>query len=596
MATEQGPEANKQRKRTLINFLIICVCCSSLLTFLLIPLADNSTRLNARQVFDSSRWHSLQLQLQTYRLMNYLSDLSADDLPVNGNAYFQYDLVLSRVDLLRKGDLGRHIRNFANGRATRLLNIISGELELISLNIEHLENGRLDQVPIIMERLRSLDSQITDFVVIVNQGANDYVTKKRAELDVQLECIQFISLILLGISAALLFMTFKLSQVFRQSLNRTARLEQRIEDILNSKVDVISRITSELKPAITSIISRLSYLKQDSAKESTQVALERVTNHNSQILTLLDGYHDLILIEANKLKPHISEGAIRDHLEYTIQALEPTFSAHNVRVICQVDPRIPSLVDTDYKRLHEILTVLLLQITPLCVDAELMLNIRPSTLPILRVPEKHNDKAIKMVQISLKDTGEGLPEAIQSGLRSNPFNPTNTVANQIQQMGLGFTLCHLLIGSLDGELHFSTTQGKGSEIWIDLPMGVNAFANQAGADNITESIAVLSSDTFLDQGLEALLASSYQVQLLSEEQLTMLVLNSADVSFSWLLISDKTTLSSLQLEYLKQLQRQSVNIIWCASLARKYPEFHAEAVYHYPITASQLAALLRSQD
>lgn len=594
VASEQAPEPTKRRKRTLINLLIICVCTSSLFTFLLIPLADSSTRLNARQVFDSSRWHSLQLQLQTYRLMNYLSDLSAEDLPVNGNAYFQYDLVLSRVDLLRKGDLGRHIRNFANGRATRLLNIISGELELISLNIEHLENGRLDQVPIIMARLRSLDSQITDFVVIVNQGANDYVINKRAELDVQLEYIQLISLILLVISGALLLMAFKLSQIMRHALTRNSRLEERILDILSSKVEVIGRMKNELKPTITDMISSVSSLQHHDIDPPTQAVLEHITNHNSQMLTLLDGYHDLILIEANQFKPHIREGIFREHLDHTVNALEHTLSAHNVRVVCQVDPRIPTLVDTDYQRLHEMLTVLIRQITPFCVNAELLLTIRPSTLPMLQLLEKRTNKATKMVQISLRDSGEGLPEAIQSGLRANPFNPSNTVVNQVQQMGLGFTLCHLLIGSLDGELHFSSSQEEGSEIWIDLPMGINNFANTIRPAEPKDSIAILASDSLLDQGIEALLTPDYEVQSISEEQLTTLVLNASQVPFSWLLISDKITPTSIQLEYFKQLQQQSVKIIWCAALAQQYPEFNAEAVYHYPITASQLAALLRS--
>ena len=121
-------------ERSLGKLLLLCVLVSSLLTFLLIPLADSSARLNARQVFDSSRWHSLQLQLQTYRLMDYLSGITERDLPLQGNAYFQYDLVLSRVDLLRKGDLGRHIRSFANGRATRLLNIIAGDPDFQVLN------------------------------------------------------------------------------------------------------------------------------------------------------------------------------------------------------------------------------------------------------------------------------------------------------------------------------------------------------------------------------------------------------------------------------------------------------------------------------
>lgn len=594
MLPEQASESNKAPKRTLINILIICVCMTSLLTFLLIPLADNSARLNARQVFDSSRWHSLQLQLQTYRLMNYLTNLTEESLPVNGNAYFQYDLVLSRVDLLRKGDLGRHIRNFANGRATRLLNIISGELELISLNIEHLEKGRLDQVPIILARLRSLDSQVTDFVVIVNQGANDYVTNKRAELDVQLEYIQLISLTLLLISGALLLMTYKLSRTLNLALSNNLLFEQRIQDLLDSKVEIISRMTNELKSPIHNMVSGVSSLTQREIDSPTRSVLEQLAHHNSQILAQLDGYHDLTLIEARQFKADIKEGNVRAHLEHTIHGLQHTFQAHNIRAICQVDARLPTMVDTDYNRLHEILTILLLQMAPLCVNAELLVHIRPSTLPILHVPEKHGDKAIKMIQISLRDTGEGLPEAIQAGLRSNPFNPSNTVLSQIQQMGMGLTLCHLLIGSLDGELHFSSTQGQGTEIWIDLPMGVGAFKSVSVPDSKALSVGLLSSDTLLDQGMQTLLEAHYTVQQLTPDQLTMMVLNNAEAPFSWLLISDKVSMSSVPLEYLEQLQKQSVNIIWCSSLAQQFPDFKAQAVYHYPVTANQLSALLRS--
>ncbi|SBS31056.1 Sensor histidine kinase RcsC [Marinomonas aquimarina] len=594
--TPETPKPDQHRKRTLINLLLICVCTSSLLTLLLLPLTDSSARLNARQVFDSSRWHSLQLQLQTYRLMNYLSDLSAEDLPVNGNAYFQYDLVLSRVDLLRKGDLGRHIRNFANGRATRLLNIISGELELISLNIEHLENGRLDQVPIIMARLRLLDSQVTDFVVIVNQGANDYVTNKRAELDVQLEYIQWISVMLLCLSAGALLITFKLAQKLRRALRYNYNLERQVQAIRRGKVEVIGRMTNELKSSLTGIISHLSSLQQHSTEQAAKDVLEQSISQNSLIQTQLDGYHDLVLIEAFQLQPNVHEGNVRDQLEYTAHALEHIFSAHNIRALCHVDPRLPTLVDADYQRLHEMLTLLILNLAPFCTDAELLINLRPSKLPLLHQPAKHGDKATKMVQIGLRDAGAGLPEAIQTGLRANPFNPNNTVLSQIEQMGLGFTLCHYLIGALDGELHFTSSSGKGSEIWIDLPLGVGTFVAEPETTPAAQSIAILNSNTLLDQGLQALLEPRYTVQCLSEEELAILALNTTEAPFSWLLISDKATLSAAQLEYVTQLQRLSVKIIWCSTLAQQHPDVDADAVYHYPITLSQLTTLLGASD
>lgn len=593
-------ECKKPRfKRWLANLLIVFMMITSLLTFTLIPLSDSSSTLNSQQVFESSRWHSLQLQLQTYRLMDYLSDLSEADLPVNGNAYFQYDLVLSRVDLLRKGDLGSNIRNFANGRAVRLLNIIAGELELISLNVQRLEQGQLDQTKTIVDRLRSLDSQITDFVVIVNQGANDFITEKRHDLDVQLAYIQMVSLVLFVISSTLLYITYKVSKELRQTLIRNTRLEERIDDVQAGKVDIISRIVNDIKPIFTNLISHSNTLKNMALDAKVQEHLEHLSTQSNQLLTQLDCYYDLTLIEANRMSSVTNEGNLREHINYAVSALERVFLIHQVRAIAHVDPRLPELVETDFRRLHEILVTLISNLAPYCHNAELLIQVRPSTLPIFNLPEKHGNKATKMVQISLRDSGEGLPNKVQVGLRKNPYNPANTIIGQIHQMGMGFTFCHYLIGALGGELHFSSSQGTGTEIWIDLPMGLGDAKAQAIDKNTTKQakVAIWQSDSLLDQPFITLLQQlNHQVDLFTEGDLTRLLQqkNLQTLPFECILITDKSVLDEEQIELIERLQAFGSQVIVAASVIEDLPRIKADKTYHYPVTSAQLEALLLS--
>lgn len=581
-------------ERSLGKLLLLCVLVSSLLTFLLIPLADSSARLNARQVFDSSRWHSLQLQLQTYRLMDYLSGITERDLPLQGNAYFQYDLVLSRVDLLRKGDLGRHIRSFANGRATRLLNIISGELELISLNIEHLEQGKLDQIPILVERLRALDSQVTDFVVIVNQGANDYVTGKRGELDSQLQFIQIISMVLLGLSAALLLITFKLSKKLERAFKRNLRLEKRVKDVQAAKFEIVRRISSELKPSLMGTLNSSASLLQQSLPEDLRIALERITSNHQQMLTQLDCYHDLTLIEANQLQPQLSQDSLRKHLSHSVDSLVQTMSTYRIRALCCVDSRLADQVETDFSRLHEILITLLNHLAPYCQGADLLIQLRPSTLPIMNLPKRSRQRALRMVQISIRDNGEGLPESVQDGLRNNPHNPNNTVMNQIQLMGMGFTFCHFLISALHGELHFTSSKGKGSEIWIDLPMGIEESHDGSTEHTVYDThIAVLETGGLLDQALvNALRPFISQVSSVTESQLSDYLMLSEELPFKVLFINQLLPLSAEQRDRCMNLQEQGVELVLSQALSQAHPELSSVRRFQYPITPVQLQTIL----
>lgn len=584
-------------KRWLANLLILCMIATSLLTLTLIPLSNSSSRLNARQIFESSRWHSLQLQLQTYRLMNYISDLSAEDLPINGLAFFQYDLVLSRIDILRKGDLGSHIRSFANGRAIRLLNIIAGELELISLNIKHLEQGQLDQAPIIMDRLRSLDTQIADFVVIVNQGANEFVTNKREEMDVKLTYIQFIALALLIISSALLIITYKLSRDLRHTLSRNKSFEERINNLQTGKVEIISRIVNEMQPTLNNLISSSSSIQGKHPEPPVTAYLEQVSTSCNQLLTQLDCYHDLTLIEADRMYSLIREGNLRAHINHAIDSLEQVFATHQIRTICLVDQRLPDLVDADFKRLHEILVILITNIAPYCHHSELVIQVRPSTLPLISLPEKRSNKATKMVQISLRDSGENLPNNIQTGLRKNPYSPSNTVIDQIHQMGMGFTFCLYLINALGGELHFSSSQGAGTEIWIDLPMGVGDEKKPEQKNSSSSPvIALWESDTLLDSPIITLLQQcNHLVKCYKESDIKQLLLDSTQLPFNRILITDVSITSEVQLELIEQLNKRGCQTIIAAATTQQFTDVKANQVYHYPITVEQLNKLLQSQ-
>lgn len=579
-------------KRWLTHLLVLCSALLALIAFTLVPLTETSARLNSRQVFESSRWNALQLQLQSYRLMNYISDLSETDLPLNGNAYFQYDLVLSRIDLLRDGEIGNHIRSFSNGRATRLLNIISGELELISLNIKHLENGQLEQADIIMGRLRALDSQISDFVTIVNQGANNYMTLQREKLDQRLELLEDISIALVVVAALLAILAFRSSLDIRELIARNRHLDNTIKNLQKEKSDIITRIISELKPNIITITGwSSSALQLDTAKQRDD-HLERISDLSGQVLTQIDSYHDLVLLETGELTIQNSDGDLKSNIEHSILSMRQQLLTHNVRLLCLFDPRLPRWLEADFKRLHEIMVTLLSQLTLYCPNSAMLIQIRPSTLPLLESNSSRFAKEMRMIQISIKDYGNGLPEDIQSGLRSNPYNPGNNVFGQVHKMGVGFTFCQYLITELGGELHFSSSAGSGTEMWVDLPMRPLHESKRASRLTASDQIGVLESQHATDDML--------LVSLNGDLQTLHFIAKDAHIErdvayfakYKALILPDITTLDSTIVQTLMEARTQGVKLFATHEAQAKYPILELDGTLQMPVTESQLEKLI----
>jgi signal transduction histidine kinase/ligand-binding sensor domain-containing protein len=75
-------------------------------------------------------------------------------------------------------------------------------------------------------------------------------------------------------------------------------------------------------------------------------------------------------------------------------------------------------------------------------------------------------KADGSIQVSIKDTGRGIPEDIQSKI----FDPFFTTKDVGKGTGLGLSICHSIIEKHKGKIEVQSETGKGSEFMILLPV------------------------------------------------------------------------------------------------------------------------------
>ncbi|HCD30794.1 MAG TPA: hypothetical protein DER01_00185, partial [Phycisphaerales bacterium] len=83
-----------------------------------------------------------------------------------------------------------------------------------------------------------------------------------------------------------------------------------------------------------------------------------------------------------------------------------------------------------------------------------------------------------MVELSIRDTGPGIPPEIQSTL-FDPFVTQNAdpndVNNESRGTGLGLCICRDLVHQVGGEIEFKTQAGQGTTFILTLPILENVY-------------------------------------------------------------------------------------------------------------------------
>ena len=460
-------------KQWVMYGFILFIITVALAIFSIITYTSDSSKNNSRRVFESSLWNALQLQLQSYRFLNYLIELDQQAASLNGEAFFKYDVLMSRVDLLRKGEIGELIRNFEGGRTTRLLNIINAEMELLSFQLSKIEAGDYSYLPALIERIKNIDTQVNEFVTLVNKGSNEYISDQHKTLQKSLDNIQLLSMILLACLIGLGLFTIKglvqLKRVFRLNSN----LNDSIQDIHEDKARMLTFINQETRPPINAIMGIASTLKSDESQKNTRNLAKHIEESGSQLLQIIEMLSDLALIDAKKLILTPTTEPLKSSIEDCLNLFESQMARKNLQSIVYIDPNLPALVCLDMIRTKEIIVALLQNAINHTPTGSISLQVRPSSSSAPVIPLPAGTKEVSVMQIALRDTGQGMADELQQSLRINPTLPMQQEGPLPSKVGLNLALCHKLVYLMKGEMHFSCAPQKGCEFWVDIPFYVS---------------------------------------------------------------------------------------------------------------------------
>ena len=267
------------------------------------------------------------------------------------------------------------------------------------------------------------------------------------------------------ISSAVFSRVRHLQQEHDQSLRRLMNAESKLredqartqlakaERANQAKSEFLSRMSHELRTPLHAIIAFSDLiLYEKNLEPKLKNHIQQINNAGDHLLTLIDDVLDLARIESGKLTIAVEPVRLQAVLDECYSLIKPTMTDAGINL--SFDTKVDYIVEADHTSLKQAL-----------------LNILSNAVKYNR-PQGHVSVSYEVregnrLRINILDTGNGLSAEQQTQL-FKPFERIGAEFTQVKGTGIGLTITQQLVNMMGGIVGVDSTEGEGSNFWIEL--------------------------------------------------------------------------------------------------------------------------------
>ncbi len=250
-------------------------------------------------------------------------------------------------------------------------------------------------------------------------------------------------------------------------------LEEKAEQlalISKYKSEFLANMSHELRTPLNSllILARLLTENKDANLSARQLEWVRtIQAAGEDLLTLINEILDLAKVESGKMRVEPREYPLTDLRTFAERNFLPVAEQKGIGLTVSLEEGLPAAIFTDPQRLQQVLKNLLANAFKFTHEGRVELHVGTAR------PDLAHGQALRqaerVVAISVRDTGIGIPEGKQQLIFEAFQQADGTTSRKYGGTGLGLSISRELVRLLGGEILVESRLGEGSAFTVLLP-------------------------------------------------------------------------------------------------------------------------------
>ncbi len=227
---------------------------------------------------------------------------------------------------------------------------------------------------------------------------------------------------------------------------------------LKMKETWFASMVHELRTPVTGIIGLSEILAQTELNDDQRLKLEQIQSSGQILLGLVNDLLDFSKLQSGKMELEEIEFDLNEVLDKVASAIGYQAESKGLRLIFDIDKRVPAKIVGDPLRLSQVLINLLNNAVKFTEKGEITLKISMQSM----------DGETLRLLFEVIDTGIGMDSEQQKNLFKSFSQADRSVSRKYGGTGLGLMISKQIIEKMGGEIGVESEPGKGSRFFFEL--------------------------------------------------------------------------------------------------------------------------------
>lgn len=248
--------------------------------------------------------------------------------------------------------------------------------------------------------------------------------------------------------------------------------KEEAEEASRAKTNFIRRMSHEFRTPLTSILGFAEMLdKEKGIGEEHNEYLQHILRSGRHLVSMVDDILSISKFESGKIEFEAEEFGVKELMEKCMSTVVDLCRQHNNEMTLWIDDQVPDLLKSDRNKLELIFKNLIENSCKFTDDGTISIKATYNPVP--------GTGADGLLTVLISDTGIGIPREKSEYI----FRPFTQVGERYNEgTGLGLALVRRLCRFLGGEIKLDSVEGKGTNVFVNVPVQVCRLPVEAGSD------------------------------------------------------------------------------------------------------------------